>query len=419
MRLRARSTTLALCVFLCFRGVFLFAEETESEEISAEEVAALYEAQWRDVNALRIEFKRETRTRTATCVFDDCSWEIVGAKAKVLEARILSFPLDPTKPDSKIATANVVSECFYDGDKTRELTEPISLWPLSEVKTSDYERLRRQGGRATISNRYKHWRFWYFCPVPRYFSIPTEDEALSLTELVKKYKASVPKRSRSERGEELVQLEIRNENAGGNRGKLFKSWTLYVSLNADKNFAISGYQLVITLSGEPEEKIITEYTAVSFKEFPHGIWLPTECEYREHSSGMRSSLTKMAIRGVSINVPSDDFEQFHFLPGMVVREEIWHGEGFDERPEIIVHLWGDDDKSDRDFASEEEFDKYYVETFGVDPYDGEATRYKLLGHRGNAFLFVGSCVCLAAFVGLVLYTRRAVEDESEEGDASP
>ena len=388
-----------------------------SEELTIEEIAARYEAQWNDVNAMRIDFRRESQSRSESSSYDFCSWEMVGGKAKVVESRLTSVLSDPLNPDSVRLSADVISVCYFDGEKTREIAAPTDVWPMTEFKLEDYEGLRRCGFRASISNLNKHWRFWYSCPIPRYFSIPTETELISLSELITKYDARVVKRFRGERGDDLVQLEIRADSVEGASSEFFKSWSLYVSLNVSKNFAVAGYQLNVTLNRDPEVKVISEYSASAFKEFPRGIWLPTTAEYREHSGGVRSSLTKIAIRGVSINVPSSDFDEFHFLPGMVVHEEIWPDENEENsRPQVLVHVWGDNDASAQTFGTEEEFRKYYKETFGLDSLEEIVDPHlKILERRRKGLLFIGACVCLTAFLVLVFYTRRAVKrDRAEE-----
>lgn len=412
IRLRLLALTTA---FLCFvSGSDVFAED-----LSVEEIAERYEAQWNDVNALRIEFRRESQTRTASSSYDACSWEMVGEKAKVVESRLTSVLSNPLDTDSPRLSANVISVCYFDGEKTREIAEPADSYPIDEFNLKDYEDLRRRGFRAVISNLNKHWRFWYSCPIPRYFSIPTETELISLPDLVAKYDARVVKRTRSERGDELVQIEIRDDAVDGAMSEFFKSWALYISLNVTKNYAVAGFQLNVTLNRDPESKVISDYTAGSFKEFPRGIWIPTTVAYREHSGGVRSSLTKISIRGVSINVPSTDFDQFHFKPGMVVHEEIWPEiRENTERPEILVHLWGDDDSSAQTFESEEDFREYYEENFGLDSLDEVLDpRFKIMERRRSGLLFLGACVCLGAFILLTLYTRRAVRRDREEENA--
>ena len=385
-------------------------------ELTIEEIAERYEAQWNDVNAMRIDFRRESQSRAESSSYDFCSWEMVGGKAKVVESRFSSVLSDPLNPDSVRLSADVISLCYYDGKMTREIAAPTDVWPLAEFNLEDYEHLRRSGFRAVISNLNKHWRFWYSCPIPRYFSIPTETELVSLSELITKYNARIVKRFRGERGDDLVQLEIRADSVEGPMSEIFKSWALYVSLNISKNYAVAGYQLNVTLNRDPEVKVISEYSANSFKEFPRGIWLPTTAEYREHSGGVRSSLTKIAIRGVSINVPSNDFDEFHFVPQMVVHEEIWPDEAEENgRPQIRVHIWGDDDAPAQSFDSEEEFREYYKETYGLDSLKEIVDpKVKILERRRNGLLFIGACVCLTAFIVLVFYTRRAIKRDQEE-----
>ncbi|MGI6400804.1 MAG: hypothetical protein ACOX0A_01595 [Thermoguttaceae bacterium] len=379
-------------------------------EYTVKRVAELYEAQWDAVNAMRLDFRREIRTRTAKNDYDSCSWEMIGEKTKVIEGRFTRLLSDPLDPDSLPIVASVVSKSYYDGTKTYELTEPIDAWPIEEFDLSEYEEYRRRGARATISNRNKLWRFWYSCPIPRYFMIPSETELLTLTQLTEKYPSRIIKRTRSDRGDNLIQLEIRNDAVVGTYSSIFKAWALYISLNIDKNFAVAGYQLSVTPNRDPQKKVFTEYSVGNFKEFPHGIWLPTNVEYREHSGGSRSALTRIAIRGVAINVPSPDFDDFKFLPGMVVNEEVWD---LDEkkvwtRPEVRVHIWGKDDAPERTFESVEEFRKFFADEYGIEPYeDSSNPGFKLMGRRRNALAFFGSCVCLIAFIMLVFYTRRS------------
>ena len=105
--------------------------------------------------------------------------------------------------------------------------------------------------------------------------------------------------------------------------------------------------------------------------------------------------------------PTDDFK---FLPGMVVNEEVWD---LDEkkvwtRPEVRVHIWGKDDAPERTFESVEEFRKFFADEYGIEPYeDSSNPGFKLMGRRRNALAFFGSCVCLIAFIMLVFYTRRS------------
>ena len=391
-----------------------------AEELTVEEIAERYEAQWKDVNAMRIDFRREMQTRSESSSYDACSWEMVGERAKILESRLTSVLLDPLNRDSARVSADVVSLCYYDGKMTREIAAPTDAWPLETFELENYENLRRRGYRAVISNLNKHWRFWYSCPIPRYFSIPTETELISLPNLVEKYDSRVVKRTRSERGgDELVQIEVRNDEVEGNMSEFFKSWALYISLNVTKNYALAGYQLNVTLNRDPEAKLISGYTANGFKEFPRGIWLPTTAAYREHSDGIRSSLTKIAIRGVSINVPSADFDTFKFLPNMVVQEEIWpENSEENERPQVLFHIWGDDDAPAQTFEDEEAFRKHYREQYGVKMFEEVVDpQVKIMGRRRSALLFIGACVCLGAFVWLTLYTRRAMKKDLEEENA--
>ena len=117
-------------------------------------IANAYESQWQDVRALRIQYRRESRTRTSTNVFKECDWEMVGDRMKSLEGRTTTFPLDPLNPDSKPLTANVVSLSYFDGTKTYELSEPADLWPIAETRLEDYEELRRRGFRAAQESRH-------------------------------------------------------------------------------------------------------------------------------------------------------------------------------------------------------------------------------------------------------------------------
>ena len=407
-RFMAATSALVIVLF----GVSVFAED-----LTVEEIADRYEAQWKDVNAMRINFRREMQTSSESSSYDACSWEMVGEKAKIVELRLTSVLRDPLNRDSTRISADVVSLCYYDGEKTREIAAPVDVWPLETFELEDYEILRRQGYRAVVSNLNKHWRFWYSCPIPRYFSIPTETELISLPNLVAKYDSRVVKRTRSERGgDELVQIEIRNDAVEGNMSEFFKSWALYISLNVTKNFAIAGYQLSVTLNREPESKVISGYTASRFKEFPRGIWLPTTVAYREHSNGIRSSLTKIAIRGVSINVPSEDFDTFKFLPNMVVQEEVWpDNPDENERPQVLFHIWGADNTPAQTFENEEAFRKYYGEQYGLEKFEEAVDpQFKIMERRRSALLFIGACVCLAAFVWLTLYTRRMMKKDLEE-----
>ena len=104
---------------------------------------------------------------------------------------------------------------------------------------------------------------------------------------------------------------------------------------------------------------------------------------------------------------------------MVVHEEIWPEiRENTERPEILVHLWGDDDSSAQTFESEEDFREYYEENFGLDSLDEVLDpRFKIMERRRSGLLFLGACVCLGAFILLTLYTRRAVRRDREEENA--
>ncbi len=373
-------------------------------------IANAYESQWQDVRALRIQYRRESRTRTSTNVFKECDWEMVGDRMKSLEGRTTTFPLDPLNPDSKPLTANVVSLSYFDGTKTYELSEPADLWPIAETRLEDYEELRRRGFRASISNRYKHWRFWFSCPIPRYFSTPSESEPISLPALVAKYPSKIFKRARASNGDSLVQLEIRDDSVRGDYESFFDSWTMYLSLNETKKYAVEGYQLNVRMKKNPAEKIVSEYSVGNFKEFGEGIWIPTNVEYREHSSGQRSSLTRIVILGVAINVPSSNFSDFHFIPGMVVREQNWR-EG-EEKPTTLTHVWGTD-APEITYASDKEFWQFYnkeypyVEPEVEEPEDG-------FGKERNRLLFYGALATLLAFAGLVIYTRSAISRDMEE-----
>lgn len=373
-------------------------------------IANAYEAQWQEVRALRIQYRRESRTRTSTNVFKECDWEMVGDRMKSLEGRTTTFPLDPLNPDSKPLTANVVSLSYFDGEKTYELSEPAELWPLAETRLEDFEALRRRGFRASISNRYKHWRFWFSCPIPRYFSTPSESEPISLPDLVAKYPSKILKRTRASNGDSLVQLEIRADSVQGDYESFFDSWTMYLSLNESKKYAVEGYQLNVRTKKNPDKKVVSEYAVDKFKEFGEGIWIPTNVEYREHSAGQRSSLTKIVIRGVSINVPSPNFADFHFLPGMVVREQNWR-EGA-EKPTTSTHVWGID-APESTYASDEEFWQFYNKEYPYVEPEVEAPEGGF-GKERNRLLFYGALATLMAFVGLVIYIRRAISSDMEE-----
>ncbi|MDO5749206.1 MAG: hypothetical protein Q4Q42_06155 [Planctomycetia bacterium] len=373
-------------------------------------IANAYEAQWQEVRALRIQYRRESRTRTSTNVFKECDWEMVGDRMKSLEGRTTTFPLDPLNPESKPLTANVVSLSYFDGEKTYELSEPAKLWPIAETRLEDYEELRRRGFRASISNRYKHWRFWFSCPIPRYFSTPSESEPISLPDLVAKYPSKILKRARASNGDSLVQLEIRDDSVRGDYESFFDSWTMYLSLNESKKYAVEGYQLNVRTKKDPNKKIVSEYTVDKFKEFGEGIWIPTNVEYRVHSAGQSSSLTKVVIRGVSINVPSPNFADFHFLPGMVVREQNWR-EG-EEKPTILTHVWGID-APETTYASDEEFWQFYNREYPYEEPKVEAPEGGF-GKERNRLFFYGALATLLAFVGLAIYTRRAISRDMEE-----
>ena len=379
-------------------------------------IANAYEAQWQEVCALRIQYRRESRTRTSTNVFKECDWEMVGNRMKFLEGRTTTFTLDPLNPESKPLTANVVSLSYFDGEKTYELSEPADLWPIAETRLEDFEGLRRRGFRASISNRYKHWRFWFSCPIPRYFSTPSESDSISLPDLVAKYPSKILKRSRASNGDSLVQLEIRADSVQGDYESFFDSWTMYLSLNESKNYAVAGYQLNVRTKKDPNKRVVSEYAVDKFKEFGEGIWIPTNVEYREHSAGQRSSLTKIVIRGVSINVPSPNFSDFHFLPGMVVREQNWR-EG-EEKPTTSTHVWGTD-APEVTYATDEEFWQFYNKEYPyVEPEVEEPEGG--FGKERNRLLFYGALATLLAFVGLVIYIRRAIfhDLEEEELDAA-
>ncbi|MBR0226429.1 MAG: hypothetical protein IJL92_10265 [Thermoguttaceae bacterium] len=418
MRNRTIAPTIIPAFLLSLCAAMVQAQD--QNDLTVDGVAERYEAQWNEVSAMRLGFRRETRTRTATNSFDNCYWEMIGEKAKVVESRLTSFPSNPLNPDSKPITANVISECYYDGEKTYEIAEPTGEWPLATVELADYEKLRRRGVRASISNRNKHWRFWFSCPIPRFFSIPGETDLLTLTDLVKKYDSKIVKHVKSDHGEDLVQIEIRNDSVVGSFSAMFRSWALYISLNMDKNFAVAGYQLSVTLNRESNEKLITEYTADEFRELaPYGIWLPMKVEYREHTGGMRSSLTRIGIRSDSIyiNEPSENFDSFHFLPGMVVHEEIWPDDSDKSRPRVLVHIWGQDGAPVKTFPNDEAFYKFFVEKFGADSFSDDVdARFKVMGRRRRAALLVGACLCLIAFGVLVYRTRRAIKRDRELED---
>ena len=176
------------------------------------------------------------RTRTAKNDYDpfgDDRREHEGHRRRF--TRLLSDPLDP---DSLPIVASVVSKSYYDGTKTYELTEPIDAWPIEEFDLSEYEEYRRRGARATISNRNKLWRFWYSCPIPRYFMIPSERNPYACT----MGHPHIIKRTRSDRGDNLIQLDSKRRCCR----HMIPIFCLgfYISLNIDK--IGSGYQLSVT-----------------------------------------------------------------------------------------------------------------------------------------------------------------------------
>ena len=396
---------------------------------TVDEMAQLFEKQWNDVESLRIEYSQLFRSKTTNDNYDGCTWEVVGDRARIIESRQSYIFPPPTKEDEKkkenpeptpreaLKTIEVHSECYYDGHKTYELVEPLASYPLEDVKLEDYYQLRRQGVRANVSNLFKHWRFWSLCPLPRYFSVPSEHDLLPLTELVKKYKSRLVSRVKNERAEEIVQLEIKDEVAVKLINARIKSWTLYLSFNLTKGGALSGYQLTIIMEREDksEAKIINEYYVEDYKQATNGVWFPTNVEMRVHSPFSGSSLVKTRIRSVSINLPSDNFDVFHFPAHMVVTEDVWPEGRMDEKQKRLYHIWGDADAPSQTFDNEEAFLSFYEGKFGPDT-TGEVAdeSEKPLGRRARLLIFVGvGFVAIVALFGAALLFTKEKSDEDD------
>ena len=408
---------------------------------SVEEMAKIFESQWDGVEALRVEYSKLFRSKTTNDNYDGCLWEVVGERARITESRQSYLMPLPTKEDEKkekegkveppsldeLKKIEVHSDSYYDGTKTYELVEPLSSYPLETVQLEDYYRLRRSGVRANISNSYKHWRFWSQCPLPRYFSVPTEQELLPLTELVVKYKSRLVNRIKNERAEEIVQLEVKDENPSSFASASFRnwrlvSWTLYLSFNLTKGGALSGYQLTIVMTPIKKEdsrsedvKTISEYHVLDYQQAANGIWFPSNVEMRVHSPLGGSSLVKTRIRSVSINLPSPRFDEFHFPANLVVTEDAARGEGAGAQATRLVHIWGEEDAPAQTFDSEEAFMSFYESKYGPDTtgeegLDGSPT----LGRRGRLLIFVAvGFIAIVVMFGAALHYAREAEAEDE------
>ena len=389
--------------------------------------AALYEEQWKDVNAMRLEYSQLTRSQSLNANYDGCTWEMVGDCARIVELRAMIAPPPSSgtgagSPASNAAQqrtrtvgARVRSESYFDGKDTYEYAAPVDDYPLENVRLEDYYALRRKGVRCVISHRNKHWRFWSLCPIPRYFSVPTEPNIMTLSELVEKYESRFVKKNGS-----LVQLEIKDSTAQWSQGFNFKSWTLYVSLDTSKGCALAGYQLTVVAErrkpaadGSTEMKVIQEYSVGNFKQIRGDFWLPTDVEVRVHSGAERNSLVKTTIRSVAINNPSEGFDEFAFPENVVVLEDLLKPDATaPEDPNAPlprrVHIWGADNQPTRTFETEDEFKEFYEATYGPEEAPPSPPA---MSRQARLLLFVaGAFAILVALYGAYLFFDKGRAD---------
>ena len=389
---------------------------------TVERFAALYEEQWKDVRAMRLEYSQLTRSQSLNANFDGCSWEMVDDRARIVELRAMVAPPSSGTNDSDASTAQRVrtvgtrlrSESYFDGTNTYEYAAPVDEYPLENVRLEDYYALRRKGVRCMISHRNKHWRFWSLCPIPRYFSVPTETDIMTLSELVEKYESRFVKKTGP-----LVQLEIKEPDPQAAQGYNFKSWTLYVSLDTSKGCALAGYQLTVvaerrrpTADGSTELKVIQEYSVDNYKQVRGDFWLPSDVEVRVHSGADRNSLVKTTIRSVAINSPSEAFDDFVFPENVVVFEDLTQPDDPpptdpNARPNRRVHIWGPDNKPTRTFETEDEFNEFYETTYGVE----EPPPQPVMSRRARLLVFVGCAfVVIVALFGAYLFFDKSRAD---------
>ena len=397
----------ATCVCACWRA-------NAAEDWTVEKAITLHEQLWATARGMRVEFERKVRTLNASDSYDGCVWEASGDRMRVVESIVEST--DATKKDAN-ALVRVRSECVYDGEKTYELDEPFELFPITKVELADYAKLRRQGVRAMISNRNKHWRFFFFSPTPRYFSIPSEPELLTLKEASEKYPTRVHKVLTNDSGDQIVVLEIHEDEVQGDASAVFGSWRLYVSLNMKYQGAISAYQFVVETNREPKTKVITECKVDSFRE-TRGIWTPASLEYREHA-GQRSCITKINVKSVFFDMPEDSIGNFVFPENMIVTESTWIDGS--TKPERKVHIWGDNNEPARTFESQEKFDEFYKSEY---PNAEKLAREEAESRSIKAFVFLAICVLVVIALAFSLHdgdkarARSLAADFDEELETS-
>ena len=401
----------AICVSAATRG---------QEIPTLEEVGEIYESQWRDVAAMRLEYSQEVSSRIMNCSYDDCSWEFAGVRARVIEmrARDANAPLtreeankeSPATRRRKFKLMRSRSDCYYDGEKTYELVVPLERYPLEKVSLEDYYELRRAGVRATLSDQYQHWRFWSLCPIHRYFSVPSEEELLTLPQLLSKYDATVEIR-KSSRGDREANIKVNSPETEDHLARI-KSWTLYLSLNLSRGGALSRLQSSYVLNNETQDTIITEYDASNFKEARRGLWVPSSIVTSMHGVGTRNATVKTTIRTAKISDrpdPSPGFSSFKFPENLVVTESV--GVDASGKPNRIFHVWGDG-KPTLTFQSEDEFKEFYENAYGPEIVPDDRPP---LGRRARLLICVGvAFVVLVMIFGAYVFFDKGRADEDDE-----
>ncbi|MDO5308379.1 MAG: hypothetical protein Q4G03_02635 [Planctomycetia bacterium] len=397
-----------------------------ADDWTVEKLVDLYEQSWTDINSVRVEFAREVRTLAANDAYDNCLWERFGAKAHVVESQAERRDQQDRKGEKKgKGPAKIRTECYFDGEKTYELDMPFALYPLTNVEFGDYASLKRLGVRASISNRNKHWRFFFFAPIPRYFSLPSEPELVTLRQATQKYQTRIHKVLASDSGDPIYVLQIREDVVEGAASNVFASWRLYVSLDMRYRGAISAYQLVVETKREPKTTVITECKVNGFAE-RFGVWVPTALEYCEHA-GERSCITQIRVKDVAFNLPENELQPLTFPENLVVSESIWE-EG-QVKPNQMVLLWGANGQPAREYDSLEDFEEEYYKEFPQEKDEknepGNRRSFKIV-----AFLAVCALVVIALAFSLhdgeksrakrlERQRRREQERDEEQEESAP
>ncbi|MCL2005057.1 MAG: hypothetical protein FWG73_02725 [Planctomycetaceae bacterium] len=334
-----------------FCAVLMLAVSATANEPDLLEIVQKHDEQWEKINSIQTRFTQHFETTLISRSLPGGYWELDGNKSRFIARQLDCVANDQNGNPIPI---EIVEDYFYDGEKTRFLAVPRDQYPLKEIRFCDYADLKDQGADAGIFSdgfyvRKMYWRFL----LPRYFSVHTEDDSLSLLELVRKYPSRIGNVRKNASGDEIIEIVIEDDT---DEHSHFGPWVKTVFINTSKGYSIDGYRSFTLTKGQPPVEIIAECTVKDYAKVGEEHWIPVEWSTIVHNGDPAVGIqTSTVLDEFRVNDTLDSrLNDFRFPNNFVVREPM--KDGSRER----VHIWGPENEPVRSFDGKMEFNHYYL-----------------------------------------------------------